>query len=142
MSLGDMAWLENSQRLGDVIGRHGVAGEAPGGDHDIIALLPQSGRTDTVHLSPDVVPVQIVPLKVPQGRHVLVEDINLVEAAGLDRGGDMTSLGTKLEDLRVNRDVELYEVLDDLVRGLPLRVGQLALNLLELCHELICAQTS
>ena len=88
------------------------------------------------------IPVQIVPLKVPQCRHVLIEDINLVEAAGLDRSGDMTSLGAKLEDLRVDRDVEVYEVLDDLVRGLPLRVGQLALNLLELCHELICAQTS
>ena len=88
------------------------------------------------------IPVQIVPLKVPQCRHVLIEDINLVEAAGLDRGGDMTSLGAKLEDLRVDRDVEVYEVLDDLVRGLPFRVGQLALNLLELCNELIRAQTS
>ena len=33
-----------------------MAGEAPGGDHNIIALLPQSGRTDAVHLPPDVVP--------------------------------------------------------------------------------------
>ena len=42
--------------LSDVIGRHGVAGEAPGGDHHIIALLPEPSGPDTIHLPPDVVP--------------------------------------------------------------------------------------
>ena len=87
----------------------------------------------------DWLPVEIVPLKVPQCRHVLIEDVHLVEAAGLDRSGDMTSLGAQLEDLRVDRDVEVDKVLDDLIRSLPLGVSQLALNLLELCHELISA---
>ena len=89
-----------------------------------------------------VIPVEIVPLKVPQGGHVLIEDVHLVEAPGLDGGGHMTRLGAELEDLGVHREAELHEVLDHLVRCLPLGVCQPLLNLLELCHQLIRAQTS
>ena len=53
----------------------------------------------------------------------------------------MTSLGAKLEDLRVDRDVEVDKVLDHLVCCPPLRVSQLALNLLERGHQLVSAQT-
>ena len=82
-----------------------MAGEAPRGDHDIITFLPEPGGPDAIHLPPDVVPdwlekwimalsisrvngspVEIVSLKIPQGRHVLIEDVHLVEATGLDGG--------------------------------------------------------
>ena len=52
--------LTEQTNLSDVIGRHGVAGETPGGDHHIITLLPEPSGPDAIHLPPDVVPDWLV----------------------------------------------------------------------------------
>ena len=78
--------------LRDVVGRHGVRGEAARGDDHVVALLPQPGGADAADLAPDVVPVQVVPLQGSQGRHVLVENIDLEIALGLHTGGHQASL--------------------------------------------------
>ena len=71
-----------------------MGGEAARGDDHVVALLPQAGGADPADLPPDVVPVEIVPLQHSQGRHVLVENINLEVALGLHTGGHQASLGT------------------------------------------------
>ena len=76
-----------------------MGGEAARGDDHVVALLPQAGGADPADLPPDVVPVEIVPLQHSQGRHVLVENINLEVALGLHTGGHQASLGTQLQHL-------------------------------------------
>ena len=80
--------------LRDVVGRHGVGGEAPRGDDHVVALLPQPGGADAADLPPDVVPVEIVPLEGSQGGHVLVENINLEIPLGLHTGRHQAGLRT------------------------------------------------
>ena len=104
--------------LGDIAGRHGVAGEAARGHHHVIALLPQSGGADTANLqssfhhhhhhhhlhhhadlAPDVVAVEVATLEVAEGRHVLVNDVHLEVSSGLDTGGHVPGLGAQLQNL-------------------------------------------
>ena len=71
-----------------------MRGEPSRGDDHVVALLPEPGGADAADLPPDVVPVEIVPLEASQGRHVLVENINLEIPLGLDTGRHQAGLGT------------------------------------------------
>ena len=68
---------QHPQHLRHVQGVDGVTGEPPGGDDDVIGLLPQSGGEDPVHIAADVVPVQTEGLQSPQGGKVAVQSIDI-----------------------------------------------------------------
>merc|ERR1719320_1305363 len=138
-------WLQDSQHFSDVIWRHCMGGEPTSCDDNIIAFLPDTSGSNPTDFPPDVIPVKILCLKLPQSWHVFIQSINIDETPRLNISRYNTRPSTQIKNLSFNRKVKTKKLFANFLSRSQfsgmVALLQLQLEILELFGQLVSSES-